>query len=146
MKNLKSGMRVFIAGVMQGSRSDDKVNSQQYREVIAQILEEGMEGIEIIDPWALYPNSKIGDDEQARLAFLHTSMLATEMDMLVAYLPEASMGTAVELWEAYRAGVLIYSISPMVENWVIRLFSSRVFPTLEAFKAFVTNGGLASAA
>jgi hypothetical protein len=145
MENLKSSLRVFIGGVMQGSRADDRINDQGYRQVITQLLQENLEGVEVIDPWALYPNNKVQDMEQARLAFLHTSILAQEMDLMVAYLPEASMGTAVEIWEAYRAGVPIFSISPMQENWVIRLFSSRVFPTIEAFGAFIINGGLGSA-
>jgi hypothetical protein len=144
MENLKPSLRVFIGGVMQGSRADDRINDQGYRQVITQLLQENLEGVEVIDPWALYPNNKVRDMEQARLAFLHTNILAQEMDLMVAYLPEASMGTAVEIWEAYRAGVPIFSISPMQDNWVIRLFSSRVFPTLEAFKAFITNGGLGS--
>jgi hypothetical protein len=54
----------------------------------------------------------------------------------------ASMGTAIEMWEAYRSGVRVFSISHMVANWVVKLLSSRVFPTLEAFEDFVVNGGL----
>jgi len=33
-------------------------------------------------------------------------------------------------------------ISPLVENWVVKFLSTRVFPTWEDFEAFVGEGGL----
>jgi hypothetical protein len=135
-------MRVFIAGVMQGSRCDDKVNEQGYREVITRILQDNLEGVQIVDPWALHPGSEAYDTGQAREVFMSMTALARQVDVLVAYVPEASMGTAVEMWEAHRAGVQILTISSMAENWVVKLLSSRVFPTLETFGAFVASGGL----
>jgi len=137
-------MRVFVAGVMQGSRTDEKVTDQDYRQQIGRMLKSGMEGVEIIDPWALHPESEGYDIAQARDTFMSMNALAGQVDVLVAFVPEATMGTAIEMWEAYRAGVKVLSISPMAENWVVKLLSSRVFPTLEAFEAYVTNGGLAS--
>lgn len=138
-------VRVFIAGVMQGSRFNNSVSGQGYRQSLARVLQENLEEIEIVDPWKVCPHSDVNNAEQARATFTDMSVLAGEVDAVVAYLPEASMGTAVEMWEAYHAGVPIFSISPMRENWVIKLFSSQVFPTLEAFTTFVVNGGLASA-
>lgn len=138
-------MRVFIAGVMQGSRTDDQVTDQNYRTVITRILRENLEKVEIIDPWALHPNSEGYDKERARETFMSMNALAGQVDALVAYVPEASMGTAVEIWEAYRSGAKIFSISPMTQNWVVKLLSHKVFPTLEAFEAFVINDGLTSA-
>lgn len=138
-------MRVFIAGVMQGSRTDDRVEDQGYRSRITHILREHLAEIEIVDPWALHPESEDYDVERARATFMKMSALAGQVDVLVAFVPEASMGTAVEMWEAYRNGVSIFCISGLTENWVVKLLSSQVFATLEAFEAFVTNGGLASA-
>jgi hypothetical protein len=137
-------MRVFIAGVMQGSRSDDKVNKQSYRQVITRILRENLEDVEIVDPWALHPGSEAYGTERARETFMAMIVLASQVDVLVAYVPEASMGTAVEMWEAHHAGVRVLTISPMAENWVVKLLSSQIFPSVEAFGSFVTNGGLAS--
>ncbi len=139
-------LRVFIAGVIQGSRSGKTVSDQNYRQIIAQVLKENMHGVEIVDPWVIYPHGEAYSTEQAREAFIESSALARDMDVLVAYLPEASMGTAVEIWEAYQAGVPVFSISPLLENWVVKLFSSQVFPTLEAFQTFITDGGLVSVA
>jgi hypothetical protein len=136
-------MHVFIAGVMQGSRTDDRVGDQGYRSRITHILRENLAEVEIVDPWALHPESEGYDVERARVTFIKMCALAGQVDVLVAYLPEASMGTAVEMWEAYQNGVRIYCISGLTENWVVKLLSSRVFSTLEDFEDFVTNGGLA---
>ena len=97
-------MRVFIAGVMQGSRTDDNVVDQHYRKAITRILKQNLEDVEIIDPWALHPNSERYGVEQARETFMSMSALAGQVDVLVAYVPEASMGTAIEIWEAHRSG------------------------------------------
>ena len=138
-------MRVFIAGVMQGSRTDERVTDQSYRGVITRILQENLETVEVVDPWALHPESKEYDAERAMETFESMNALAAQIDVLVAYLPEASMGTAIEMWEAYRAGAHLFTISHMSHNWVVKLLSSRVFTTLEEFEAFVQDGGLASA-
>ena len=137
-------MRVFIAGVMQGSRSDERVTDQSYRGIITRILQENLETVEIIDPWALHPESEGYGADRALETFRGMNALAAQVDVLVAYLPEASMGTAIEVWEAYRAGANVFTISHMSHNWVIKLLSSRIFGTLEEFEAFVKEGGLAS--
>ena len=64
-------------------------------------------------------------------------MCGTEIDLLIAYVPEASMGTAVEMWEAWKNGAVIISISGMTRNWVVRYLSHRIYPDLESFKAAV---------
>ncbi len=137
-------MRVFIAGVMQGSRTDERVTDQGYRQFVARVLREHLNGVDIIDPWALHPNSEGYDTHQAHVTFMHMNELAGQVDVLVAYVPEATMGTAIEMWQAYRAGAKVFTISTMADNWVVKLLSNRVFPSLEAFAAYVANGGLAS--
>ncbi len=65
--------------------------------------------------------------------------LASSCDLVVAYVPQASMGTALEMNAAYEKGVPVIAISPMRENWVIRALSARVFPDLPAFVAFLAS-------
>ncbi len=137
-------MRVFIAGIMQGSRTDDRVTDQSYRQFITRVLRENLNPLQIIDPWALHPDSEAYDRERAYATFMQMNAEAGKADVLVAYLPQASMGTAIEMWEAHRAGARVYAISPMTENWVVKLLSTQVFPSLEAFEAFVVAGGLTS--
>jgi hypothetical protein len=60
----------------------------------------------------------------------------------VAYLPEASMGTAVEMWEAHRAGKLVLAITPLARNWVVRFLSHRVYHDLAEFEEAVRSGEL----
>lgn len=137
-------MRVFIAGVMQGSRTDDGVTDQSYRGAIGRILQENLGDVDVIDPWVLHPSSERYGVERARETFMNMNSAAGQADVLVAFVPEASMGTAVEMWEAYCGGAKVYCISPMADNWVVKLLSCQVFPTLEAFETFVRNGGLSS--
>jgi hypothetical protein len=119
------------------------VSDQGYRQTISQILNEHVQGIQLVDPWALHPTSESYDNEKARETFLGMNALASQVDVLVAYVPEASMGTAIEIWEAYWGGAVVLTISPMVDNWVVKLLSTQVFPSIEAFETFVSEGGLA---
>ncbi|MGD9047131.1 MAG: hypothetical protein PVF77_03695 [Anaerolineae bacterium] len=134
-------MQVFIAGVMQGSRRDHYIGTQDYRSIITQVIKEHHPGIEIVDPNELHPNGVDYDDNQAKATLLEMADLAGRADLVVAYAPEASMGTALEMWQAYQGGVPLITISPMAANWVIKHLSTLVLPDLDAFRAWVANGG-----
>lgn len=60
--------------------------------------------------------------------------------MLVAFVPEASMGTAIEMWEAYQHDCVVLTISPLRHNWAVRFLSHEVFTDYEAFEAAVRGG------
>ena len=135
-------VRVFIAGIMQGSRSDGGIDAQDYRREIARIVRRHVSGVEVLDPLELHPDSVGYSPEQAKQTLLELIELAGRADVLVAYVPSASMGTAIEMWNAYQRGVRIYTISPLAGNWVVRSLSERVFPDIGAFAAFVAGGGL----
>ena len=135
-------MRVFIAGIMQGSRRDGEIEGQDYRREIAQIARQYIPDADVLDPFELHPDSVDYGPEQARRTFLELVELAGRVDVLVAYVPSASMGTAIEMWNAYQRGVRIYTISALTDNWVVQSLSERVFPDVAAFAAFVANGGL----
>ena len=135
-------MRVFIGGIMQGSRLDRFIDDQDYRRIIAEAILAGHPGLEIVDPNELHPNGVDYGDELAKATFVASVELAAEVDLVVAYVPTASMGTAVEMWQAYRAGVPVVTISPMAANWVVRHLSDVVLPDLESFRQWVAQGGL----
>lgn len=80
--------------------------------------------------------------EKAKQAFEHLVNEAASADAIIAYLPTASNGTAIEIWEASRRGKPVFTISPMTENWVIKFYSTRVFSTMEEFATFVRSGEL----
>jgi hypothetical protein len=134
-------MQVFIAGIMQGSRLDHYIGVQDYRSVVAQVIQERHSGVEIVDPNELHPNGVDYDDKEAKATLLAMANLAAQADLVVAYAPEASMGTALEMWQAFQAGVPLITISPMAANWVVKHLSTVVLPDLDAFRAWVADGG-----
>lgn len=135
-------MRVFLAGVMQGSRQDEGIAAQSYRDEIAQVFRAHLPGVEIVDPNQLHPDGVNYDRVRAKRTLIEMAELAGAVDCLVAYVPEASMGTAVEMWHAHQAGIPVYTISPMEHNWIVFSLSDRVFPDLASFAEFVASGGI----
>jgi hypothetical protein len=63
---------------------------------------------------------------------------AAESDLVIAYVPTASMGTALEMYSAYLAGVPVVAISPLATNWVINALARRVYPDLGSFFAAIS--------
>ncbi len=135
-------MHVFIAGVIQGERRDREVENQTYRERITAVLQQRFPDITITDPWALNPGSMAYSDEQARQTFLAMTQRAAEADLLIAYLPTISMGTAMEMWQAYQAGRYIVAVTPFVHHWAIRFTANQILPDLESLLEWLENGRL----
>jgi hypothetical protein len=134
-------MKVFIGGIMQGSRRDHDIDDQGYRQAIAKAILEHHPQAEVVDPNELHPNGVEYDDEMAKATLLEMFELAGQADLLVAYTPTASMGTAIEMWQAYSSGAPVITISPMAANWVIRHLSAAVLPDLAAFRSWLAGGG-----
>ena len=132
--------RIFIGGIMQGSRRENTIDTQDYRRIIGQCLRSHLPNVEVIDPFELHPNSVAYDTAAARRTLIDLAQTAGQADAAVVYVPEASMGTALEIWEAYCGGKPIFAISPLVYNWVVRCLATHVFADLEEFSAFVASG------
>ena len=126
---------------MQGSRVDKDVEDQGYRERIASAIRTRVPEADILDPWAIYPDSPTYGFERGKQVYLSLNDVAAQADVLVAYVPQASMGTAIEMWQAFQAGARVYTISPLAENWVVKFLSDRVFATLDEFIQFVEGDG-----
>jgi hypothetical protein len=135
-------MQVFIAGIMQGSRLDRYIDRQDYRRDIASAILAHHPDATILDPNELHPGGVDYDDQLAKRTLLEMADLATQCDLVVAYAPRASMGTAIEIWQAYRAGVPVVTISPMADNWVVKHLSDNLLPDLDSFRAWVAGGGI----
>jgi len=123
--------RVFICGIIQGSHKGIDVHGQDYRTRIRQIVEKYLPSAEVYCPVSLHPESPAYGDKKAFEVFEESIEAARESDLLIAYLPEASMGSAIEMWEAKRAGVKIISITPLRENWVVRYASDLMLDSIE---------------
>jgi hypothetical protein len=134
--------RVFIGGIMQGSIREMAIHDQDYRDVIAGIVRRYHPGVAIVDPRALHPDSVHYGREEAIQTFLAMLDRAATADVLIAYLPEASLGTALEIWRAYEAGRPVFVISPMTSNWMLWATATRILPDLAAFETYVAEGGL----
>ena len=133
-------LRVFIAGVMQANRLDIQLESQDYRLQISKILRQHIPDVQLIDPWAENPDSLNYDDEQARHTFVTMTQKASEADLLIAYLPLPSMGTAMEMWQAYQANTYIIAVTPFVHHWAIRFTANQIVPDLDSLFSLLENG------
>lgn len=135
-------MKIFFAGIIQGSKKSDTVHSQEYRSRLKRIIKDSHPGIEIFDPVDGHEQSIRYDDNAAREVFFGHLEIIHSCDLLIAFLPEASMGTAIEMREAYEKKIPIITISPMASNWVVRLLSSRNFETVSEFEKFVNENDI----
>ena len=135
-----AALRVFIAGVMQAARTDDQIESQHYRLEITSSLQKQLPQAHIIDPWALHPDSVYYDEQQARHTFITNTNRAGRADLLIAYLPQPSMGTAMEMWEAFKGGAYIIAITPYKHHWAVRFTAQEIWPDLASFLNLLENG------
>ena len=136
-------MKVFLAGIIQGSLVDAEIHEQNWREPIKQALARHLPDAEVYCHYGEHPESIAYDLPAIRATFAEGNRRAAGCDVLVAYLPSASMGTAVEMHEAARGGAVVLTITPMAANWVVRAYSDRIFPDVEALERFLADGGLA---
>ncbi len=124
-------MRVFLAGIMQGSLRDAALHKQDYRGALKRLLEAHWEGAEIYDPLADHGDSLNYEADHGRSVFLRHNAMCREVDVLLAFVPAASMGTAIEMWEAFQHGGVVLTISPLAHNWAVRFLSHEVFADYE---------------
>jgi len=127
---------------MQGSKQEMVVHDQTYRDQIAAIVRRHHPDVEIVDPAKLHPDSTTYTRQRAVETFRDSLERAAAADALIAYLPEASMGTALEIWHAHEAGKPVFVISPLLSNWMLWATATRIFPAIDAFSAFVAGGHL----
>ncbi len=135
-------MEIFLAGIIQGSKLGTSVHDQGYRRRIRAVLGEAFPKAVIYSPAEEHPDSVMYENRKGRRVFLEVMERAGGADLLVAYLPEASMGTAIEMWIAFNAGKKVVAISPMKENWCVKYLSHYVCSSLDEFERFVRSGGL----
>jgi hypothetical protein len=137
-------MRFFLAGIMQGSRHDATLHDQSYRAELRSLLQQHFAGAEVYDPLADHRDSLDYDERTAREVFYGHNRLCREVDVVIAFVPQASMGTAIEMWEAHEHGCgIVVAISPLSHNWAVRFCSHLLYSDLEAFTADLQAGELA---
>ena len=83
------------------------------------------------------------DDAAGRSVFFRHNQMCREVDVLLAFVPEASMGTAIEMWEAYQHGAVVITISPLKHNWAVKFLSHAVYADLPEFETALLGGQIA---
>ncbi len=136
-------MRFFIAGIMQGSHTLNQMHDQDYRRRVAGLLAEHFPQAEIYDPLAEHRDSLDYDGLTGREVFFRHNRMCREVDVLLAFLPSASMGTAIEMWEAHQNGAAIIAISPMKHNWAVKYLSHAIYADEAEFLAALRSGDFA---
>ena len=136
-------MQVFLAGIMQGSMVKRAVHDQDYRQRLKELLAEHLPEAEVYDPRANHTSSVGYDDTTGREVFFHHNRMCSQVDVLLAFVPEASMGTAIEMWEAYKNGAAVITISPLAVNWAVRFLSHAIYTDMDEFEEALRSGRLA---
>lgn len=136
-------MRFFLAGIMQGSHRGAVLHSQNYRDRLREMIEQHFPAAEVYDPLSDHRESLDYDDATGREVFYHHNRLCRQVDVLVAFVPEASMGTAIEMWEAHEHGqAAVIAISPLSHNWAVKYCSHAIYPDVETFESALASGEL----
>jgi len=126
---------------MQGSHVGEKVlHDQDYRTRLKQLLGEHLPDADVYDPLTDHGDSVNYDHETGRDVFFRHNQMCGEVDLVLAFVPEASMGTAVEMWEAFRNGRAVFAISPLAHNWSVKFCSHEIYPNLESFEGALVSG------
>ena len=160
---IRRGASYFLSGVMGGSGSGSSsalgitMEPQDYRAEITAAIRaadatavvidplvmgaeraaslrrrgSGAEAPSAADPWAERSNVK--------RMFADAVAAAADADVVVSYLPVASMGSAVELHEAHKASrTIICIVSPkMSTNWVVRSYANVTVASIEELGALL---------
>jgi hypothetical protein len=137
-------MKVFLAGIIQGSKVKAEIHSQDWRRRIKRAIAKHLPAACIYDHYGEHPNSIAYPMAQIRATLAEGIGQAEQCDLLVAYLPGASMGTAIEMYQAACNKAAVLTISPLKANWVVRAYSDRIFADISQFEAFLATGKLSA--
>jgi hypothetical protein len=137
-------MNVFLAGIIQGSMVEAEIHSQDWREPIKAALAEHYPSAEVYCHYSQHPQSISYKMPEIRATLTEGIERAADSDLVVAYCPSASMGTAIEIYEAWRKDAVVLSITPLQANWVLRSYSDKMFTGTEGFTEFLASADFAA--
>jgi hypothetical protein len=156
-ERLPTGASYFLSGVMQGRKAEGEgvegTVPQDYRGVMKAAVLAADPSATVIEPWDLVgawigktmpdtPQAEVfKDTATVRKAFTMCVEAAANADVVVSYLPEASMGSAVELYAAQAAGRTIIAIAPgsMAHNWVVRSYGTHLLTDIDKLQGWLTD-------
>jgi hypothetical protein len=150
---------VFVAGTIQGASNGLSVADQSYRQVIPTIVASVFPDAECFDPSSpvmhqlatqetaaavkavleagpvvLQTDELVPVAQQLRRTFVDMTEEAARCDLCIAYLPGStpSMGTAMEMYAARRAGVPVVAVTRMTGNLAVVAVSTVIAPDLDS--------------
>jgi hypothetical protein len=155
---IAKGSKYFLSGVMQGKKADgagvEGTVNQDYRAQMSDAIISADSTATVVEPWDLvgavckemYPegtpqSDMFKDDAHVRRAFGVCVDAAAASDVVISYLPEASMGSAVELHAARQNGRVILAVAPgsMAGNWVVRSYADETFNSIEDLSGWLAS-------
>ena len=116
------------------------MHDQSYRDSLQSIVQGHWAKAEVYDPFAKHAESVGYSSGRARDVFCEHIRMCQQFDVLIAYVPEASMGTAIEMWEAHTHGKFVIAITPLVRNWVVQITSNVIYESVSAFVDSLRSG------
>lgn len=135
-------MNIFLAGIIQGSLTEPEIHSQDWRTPIREALRLHCPRGDVYCHYQAHPNSIAYELPDIVATLEDGNAKAAGSDVVICWLPSASMGTGLEMYLAHKAGAVVVAITPMAANWVVRAYSDRILPDLDAFEAFLAAGEL----
>ena len=135
-------MDVFLAGIIQGSKIEAEIHDQDWRGPIKAAIAKSLPAANVYCHYGRHPQSITYELPDIRETLADGNRRAAACDLLVAYIPSASMGTAIEMYEAARAGATVVAITPMDANWIVRAYADRILPDIDSFERFAASGEL----
>ncbi len=135
-------MDVFLAGIIQGSKIEAEIHDQDWRGPIKAAIAKYLPTANIYCHYGRHPQSITYELPDIRETLADGNRRAAACDLLVAYIPSASMGTAIEMYEAARAGATVVAITPMNANWIVRAYADRILTDIDSFERFAASGEL----
>lgn len=133
-------MKLFLAGIMQGSHRGRGLHDQEYRRRLCDLIRRHIPRASVYDPFRDHQNSVDYPEEEGRRVFLEHNRMCGCVDGVIAFVPEASMGTAIEMWEGRRGGAAVLTVSPLTTNWSVRFLSDAVYADLAALEGALASG------
>ena len=131
--NTQTEVKIFVSGIVHGSREND-VYPQCYRKRLVDVIEKSWETAIVSCP--SIANSKTSTESltDTMKAFELQLSSLKKSDIVVAYIPEASMGAAIEIYNASLRGKYVVTITPLQSSRIIKIFSHDIYDSVDSFE------------
>ena len=129
---INSNIMIYVTGILQNSRSKD-LYPQDYRKNIVDAIKETWESAIVQCPIIVGSADNKESLKETVKEFEQQLALLKKANIVVAYIPEPSMGSAIEIYNASLRGKYVVTISPIKTNRVVRMFSHDIYDSIESF-------------